>query len=380
MARRAPLPAALVSALLLALAAGGCGQKIAIPEPEGVFGLQTYSVFLTLDEDDPRALLQVEGALFVVAGDDLVKRNIYFEELGRAAGLADPRALCWDPEQRLIYVWEGGTRTVRMFTTELEEAGSAPLGAPAGVVAMAVSPRGAGAVAGAESFLYLSDPAGGVIHRYALDGLGGATPYGLLARDGGNSLRDVHEPAGLARDAEDHILVCDTDSLRNWVIRFDPTPDEDDEDRRGVAAIYADFEQCSPPAADEYVLGNAPGCEGEWEPGPSDSTGFFDAPREVAVAGAGRVYVADTGNDRLQIFGRGEDGTGPFGHMTSYGDPQVMPRPGALAVYDFRFGGAADAWYYGALIFAVLPEGGQLRSYISQPYDDWLNQQPRPPE
>ena len=36
----------------------------------------------------------------------------------------------------------------------------------------------------------------------------------------------MNVPAGLATDAEDSLLVCDADTNRNWVIRFDSTPDE----------------------------------------------------------------------------------------------------------------------------------------------------------
>ncbi|MFN2370377.1 MAG: hypothetical protein ABR506_04395 [Candidatus Krumholzibacteriia bacterium] len=373
---RAAARAAAVAAALAALAlAGGCGEKIAIPEAEGLFGFREYRVFQTLTEDDPRQLIQLQGAVFVLTADALVKRTTILEETGRAAGLADPTALCSGPGDSLIFVWEQGTRTVSWFQrSDLQRAGSTVLAEPVRVVAMAASTRGAGTAAGAESFLYLSDPDAGVVRRYAFDYYGGLTPYGLLARSDGASVRYVLEPAGLATDPQEHLLVCDADTSRNWVIRFDPAPDETDEDLRGVAALFDPVPRCAPvPAANEYALGNAPPCPpDEWFPGPSDSTGFFRAPQAVAVDGAGRIFVADTGNDRIQIFGA--DGT----HDLTFGGAENSPGPTSIAVFDFRTG--FDRTMHGALVYVVLPEQGRIRSFISSEYDESLNRPPRPPE
>lgn len=373
--RTFPAGAAAATAVLgLLLLAGGCGEKIAIPEAEGLFGFREYRVFQTLQEDDPRQLIQVQGAVFVLTGDALVKRTTILEETARAGGLADPRALCSGPGDSLIFVWEQGTGTVSWFArSDLRPVGSAVPAGPLRVTAMAASPRGAGAVAAAQTFLYLSDPDAGVIHRYAFDVYAGLTPYGLLARRDGSSVRHVRLAAGLARDRQDHVLVCDADTLRNWVIRFDPTPDEADPDLRGVAALYDPLPRCAPvPAADEYALGNAPPCPpAEWAPGPSDSTGYFRAPVAVAVDGSGRIFVADTGNDRIQIFQPDR------AHDLTFGGDHA-PSPVSIAVYDYRTGN--NQAMYGALVYVVLPDEGRIRSFISSEYDESLNRPPRPPE
>ena len=38
--------------------------------------------------------------------------------------------------------------------------------------------------------------------------------------------------------------------------------------------------------------------------GSGSSSGQFDNPRGIAVDGAGNVYVADQGNNRVQVFGQ----------------------------------------------------------------------------
>ena len=86
---------------------------------------------------------------------------------------------------------------------------------------------------------------------------------------------------------------------------------------------------CNPPAAADYVLGKAPGCDPQgWNPGPSDADGEFDDPSGVAVDGLGKIYVADGGNDRLQCF----DSAGAFDFVL--GAPGDIPSPTSVAVLD----------------------------------------------
>jgi hypothetical protein len=367
------LTAALAAGLLLA---AGCGEKIAIPEAEGIFGLREYSVYVTVTEDDPRQLVYVQGTVFVVTADALVRRDVFFEETGRVDGLADPRSLCYEPDSNRIHVWEQGAQTVRTYSRDLELLATNVLPDVTSVTAMTTSPRGADEDPDAVNFLYLADPEAGAVHRYAIDPYGNLLATGLLAADRGTGVRDVKRPYGLARDWDDHVLVCDTDSLRHWIIRFDPTPDQDDADLRGTAALFLPYEQCAPvPAASEYVIGNAPACgQTDWVPGASDSLGVFNTPSAVAVAGAGRIYVVDTRNDRMQIFNAlGE-------YEQAFGDADMTPAPASIDAYDFKYGAGSTDYYYGALVFSILPETSQLRSYISAEYNEFINRQPRPPE
>jgi hypothetical protein len=286
--RRHPTLAAL--ALAGALAGAGCGEKIAIPEPEGVVGIKKYVANSDLELTDPRQLVVVQGGLFVVAADGLVKYDLEFGSgtAGPPSLGADLRALCAEHTGKWLFVWDQESRVVSWITRDsLVVGGSLGLESAQRVEAMAASPMGVEAVPGALTFVYLSDPGAGVVWRYAFDEFSGLIPYGLLARSSGSSVRDVRVPAGMVRDSEGFLFVCDRDTSRNWVIRFDPTPDEDDEDRRGRATLLPERVPCQPvPAAEDYVIGDAPACgETDWTGGVSVADGEFHAPRRRTASG-----------------------------------------------------------------------------------------------
>ena len=56
----------------------------------------------------------------------------------------------------------------------------------------------------------------------------------------------------------------------------------------------------------------------------------LDSPRDVALSEEGRVYVADTGNDRIVVFDRTGQRAGTIGHSGS--EPGALKSPGSVAV------------------------------------------------
>ena len=357
---------------------GGCGEKIAIPQPTGLWGLKPYWVEATYDEEPGIVqLLGSQNRLFVLSDDELTKRDTEFEPFESATGLVDARSLCADDGDSLIFVWEHTARRVSWFNArDLQPRGSSLLPDVQSAVSMVTCKAGIDQVPGALTFLYLADPDSGVVHRYAFDLFTGLTPFGILTNRQGNGARFVKQAAGLARDSEDSLLVCDMDSSRHWVIRFNAEPDPTDfigdiEWLRGRAVLFG-AATCEPPAPADYVLGNAAECgETDWVSGPSSADGEFDMPRFVSIDGSGRIFVADHGNDRMQIF----DAEG--GHLISYGDDQRMPAPLSMAVIDDWLGGPNNV-LWGAIIFVQIDDGARIRKYVS---DDWYkreNQEPPP--
>ncbi len=387
MSRRSSRTAGLAAAAALvgALAAlsGGCGEKIAIPQPIGLFSVSAYILEGAYPEPAAVQVAVINNNLFVLTADGaLVKRNLNYQEIGRVENLEQPTAFCRGDQSQLIYVWEQGARRVRVFnSTDLAPQGQSSLPAVRSVASMAACSTGVSLAAGSRTFLYLSDPDSGVIHRYDYNVQGGLSPFGLLARSGGEAARFVKRPAGLAVDHEGMLLVCDADSSRNWVIRFDPTPDLTDETPavgdqgpwRGQAILFA-AATCNPPAAADYTLGDAAACgQTDWVGGPSAAPGEFDRPRAVAVDGLGRIFVADTGNQRVQIFtARGD-------YRMLFGSAAITPAPSSLGLVDWRRGSAAGAVNYGAYVFLLAPGGGEVRKFISSEHYIYLNQQPPPP-
>ncbi len=377
MARRTvSLFAALAAAVVLFV--GGCGEKIAIPEPQGLYGLAPYYEDSVIVADDVRQLLAVRGNLFVLTGTGLDKRNQLYGEIHAVGGFVNAVALCADDAESLVFVWDQGLGRVTWYSSrDLAPVAHTDLPSVQAVAGMATCRAGIEQVAGASTFLYLADPDSGVVHRYAFDAVNGLTSYGILCRDNGEGARFVHVPGALARDQEDSLLVCDRDSTRNWVIRFHTVPDLADtstnpaleDPLRGRAALFH-APSCNPPAAADYVLGDAPGCDPTgWEGGPSDALGAFDDPGGVAVDGLGRIFVADRGNDRFQRFSA--SGTVEL----AYGSPEKTPAPGAIALFDVY---VASGVHYGAYVY--LAADGVVRRFISGEHYDFLYDEPPPPD
>ncbi len=360
---------------------GGCGEKIGIPEAQGLFSVAHYILEDSFAEPDARQVITVQGNLFVLAGDRLTKRTRDFGVVGEVAGLSDARALCANAADSLVFVWDQGLHRVTWYSAQsLEVRGSSDLPEVGRVVSMVTCQAGVELAAGASTFLYLADPDSGVVHRYAYYLTDELFAFGILCNSNGDGARFVHDPAGMARDSADSLLVCDLDTLRHWVIRFDAEPDLSDtspddtqpDPLRGRLALF-DFPTCNPSPAADYVLGNAPGCDpASWVPGASDSLGYFDRPTGVAVDGLGRIYVADMGNDRIQRFT-------PVGHFDiSFGSAHLTPAPTSVAVVDVRYDAGASAVDYGAYVF-VISNGAVLRLISGEHYLR-ENEGPPPPQ
>lgn len=376
-------PILLLALVALGLLAGGCGEKITIPQPQGLFSISAYLDAGSFEVASPRQLTVVQGGLFVLHGDSLSRRNLGFgltDGVAAVTSLADPIALCGDAQLGLVFVYSQATSTVSWYqTSDLAYQGETAVPEIQTAVSLITGSAGIEQVADALTFLYLSDPLAGVIHRYAFSADSGLTPYGILARSDGQSARFVHEAAGLARGPQDSLLVCDADTMRNWVIRFNSEPDlsdvtadpNDQDPLRGRAAQFRDL-PCEPQPAASFVLGDAPGCdESGWVGGPSDLEGEFNFPQGVAVDGSGRVFVSDTRNNRVQIFSGGEY---DLGFLISTEDDS---RPTSIAVVDRVVDPTLT--HFGAYVFVVLPEENLVRKYISFEEYQRLNPGTPPP-
>lgn len=371
--------AAAALAATLAVGLQGCGEKIAIPEAEGLFGNLAYSALDSFPGVGARQLCIANNSLFVVSDDNsLTKRNQSYAEFERVDGLEDPTAVCTDEEDDIIFVWEQGTRVLSAWaSSDLTPLGASELpDVQSGSRLLACATGVEGAADGARTFIYVTDPDSLVVHRYAWYEGGTAVPMGILCRSDGLGTRFVHEPEGMVVDAVGNLFVCDADVDRNWVIRFDPTPDQtdvtpapDDSDPWRGTAILLGPQVCNPPAAAEYVIGDAPVCDQtDWVGGPSDEPGAFHAPRALASDGDGRIYVADSGNGRIQIFDR----FGVFDQQ--FTDEDVPFTPVSLGTVD-KLNGSSD-WFFGAYVYVVDGHTGAVRRFIS---GEFLNDEDLPP-
>ncbi len=363
------------------LAAVGCGEKIAIPQPDGLYSVSSYSFYDFLDVADPRQVATDQGVVFLLAGSRLSKHDLSFGIIDTLAGLSDPRALCLDEDGQTIFVWEDGAERLSWYGRDgLVPLGSLVLPGNGEVVAMVINADGIEQVPGGRTFLYLAVPDEGVVRRYIVDQYGSVGPYGILTRSDGDGARFVHRAAGMATSFHGRLLACDTDPARNWIINFNAEPDtfdvaaspDDDDPLRGIAALFR-APVCNPPSASEYVLGDAPGCgETDWVGGPSDAEGEFDHPGAVAVDGSGRIFVADTGNDRVQIFSADGEYDYEFGKTT------VSPGPVSIALVDYKFDTGVADYDFAAWVYVVVPSTNQVRRFISSEHFQRISEGPPP--
>lgn len=365
----------------------GCGEKIAIPQPEGLYSGSPYRIIDSYeDEGGPIQLTIANNTLLVLTPTTLTKRDQNYGVVTAGGlpvaveGLEDARSLCVDEGEGLVFVYERGTGTVSWYlTTNLARQGSTPVPEVRDATSLATCAVGVDQVPGTSTYLYISDPDSAVVHRYAFDEVGGLFPHGILCRSNGDAARFVHQPAGLARDSQDSLLVCDQDTVRNWVVRFVSQPDvtdvtadpEDQDPLRGTAALWDNNSGCIPHPAADYVLGNASECgQDDWTGGTSLASGEFNTPSSLAIDGSGRIFVADMGNSRIQIFS-------PEGnYVLLFGNPEDTPRPVSLGVVDKVSDPANNIVNYAAYVFVLDAQIGQVLKYVS---NDQANDEGLPP-
>lgn len=367
------LGVALVLALVLT---AGCGEKIAIPVAEGIFGLVDYAEDAIINMDfEVRQITFSAAGLHILGPDRIERRNILFAEADSTSGLVDARAMCVDEHLLLVFVWEEGLHRVSWYDAiDLTLQGATDLPGTVSVVAMATNTAGVGQVTGAATYLYLSDPGQGLVHRYAFEAINGLTAHGILSRADGDAARFVHIPAGLVTDGDHKLLVCDQDLARNWVIRFDATPDttdvtsdpNDEDELRGLVFPFFDSGCVEPPAGD-FVLGYAPECggDGSWTGRTGTADGEFHAPSGLAVDGAGQIFVTDTGNNRVQMFSPTGD------YVLQFGSEDDLPDPRSIGVIDQI---VPDAVHYGAYLFVHLGGTNKIVRFISAEHAKYLEQ------
>lgn len=367
---------ALCVALLAGLA-GGCGEKIAIPEPSGVWANLAYSVDDTFDVDGLRQITTRWSSLYVLTSGELSKCNLELDADTTVTLSYDPTALCVDETGKLVLVWEQMLQRISFYdATTLQWRGATVLPEVESVSSMVTSVAGMDStIIGGRTFLYLTDPVSGLVRRYAMMGspgddftcVGCLEPAGALAWSAGGGARSVHQPGGLARDIEGRLLVCELDPERNWVIRFDSAPDstdttpippDQDPAMAGSAVVFGEPTCVPDPAAEDYVLGDAAACnEDGWSGGPSDAEGEFDAPCSLGVDGQGKIYVADYNNQRVQIFDALGDWQAAF-HVRG-----TDARPIGLAVVDKKR--SSGLTHYGAYVFVVADGSDRITKLIS---------------
>lgn len=367
---RALRPVALV---LLAGLATACGEKITLPEATGIRSSSSYIEQQAWMLDDPVDVAEEFGRIFVAEQGPgaVTKFDTQRQQLARTAGLRSPVAIAANTDRREILVLEagdatGGPRLFALGVGGLEPGDARELsGLVRSVSGIAVDEAG--------DWVYISDPDSQVVHRFLrVDGPEMVRPYGVVAHSRGSreSPQFVFSPRGLVLDQQGMLLVCDADTTRNWVLRFDPTPsDAADSSSTGTATVFRS-ESCPTQPVSAFVLGDAPGCGETFEPGPSSEDGGLDRPAGVTIDTAGEYYVADLGNGRVQRFsvdGRFDTAIGDGG-----GGAEPLGEPVRLVTWlgeTVRNG--TTVTIHGARVYVVDRVGSRLRVWEDERWSEF---------
>ena len=390
--------------LLVALAlvlAGGCGEKITLPEAEGIPVVSDYfdiTPGTLADEFEWVVDVELFGGTFAVCDSGSGRVVLIFDDgqINRnrepIEGLESPVALELEQERSLLLVVQGnapGGYEVLGFDTRFELEFEEPLG-PDVLSVSDVTSDG--------QFLYVGDPQARTVHRFAM---AAAPGFGPLVRQGTMVAADpeqfdvfspqvVSRPGGLATDAAGMIVVCDADTSRNWVLRYDPLAPPGSPEAAGSSVIFGPTREelaagasAFPPSVrcgdvfsiEASTLGRAPSCDPEpdFQLGPRSEAGFFHSPAGVGIDGDGNLYVADRFNGRIQRFA--PDGTfdSEFGRGLGSGDRELR-EPVRLAVWDgITNTNTGRVYIPGAHVAVVDASNGRLRIYDDSRWTPWAD-------
>ncbi|MFD2170479.1 S-layer homology domain-containing protein [Tumebacillus lipolyticus] len=159
------------------------------------------------------------------------------------------------------------------------------------------------------------------------------------ASDGGfgSELGEFSSPQGLAIDKHDNLYVADSSNHR--IQKFDPQANEWSEIGDGEGTALGQFKDPKGVAVDGVgnvyvadsrndriqkldVSAGGAGVWSEWKRnsgGAGSALGEFNRPARVSVDSSGNVYVADTGNHRIQKLDVSAGGTGVWSEWTDAG-------------------------------------------------------------
>jgi DNA-binding beta-propeller fold protein YncE len=362
--------ACILAMVLTALAA--CGEKITIPQ---AVGIPTSALYLEVKQEqlvDPTAILEAAGKLFVLEGTagTLTKYNSELVlDKGPVSGLIQPVCVALDSVSRTIIVGEAGDGAGQ--GPRLSMFDQADLGF-LHAIDLTGQVLSIGGLASTPDYLYLSDPDSGAVHRFAwTTGSGGQViAQGEVSHSRGSieSPQFVQRPMGLAIDSGGKLLICDADTTRNWVIRFDPLPPIDDDFGTGTIEPFRST-SCATADLQVQVLGKAPGCGEVFEGGPSGEAGELFLPRDVAMDRVGSIYVADRENGRGQRFSASGEFEMIFGDGA--GGAPALGLPSSLATWHGRTSrGGTTIEIPGARIYVIDVDNNQVRVFEDKRWSD----------
>jgi DNA-binding beta-propeller fold protein YncE len=251
---------------------------------------------------------------------------------GPQGRFADPAGIAADAGGR-VYVADAGAGRVEVFDSASD--GNAYLG----TIGVGELVRPTGVAIDNRGRVYIADSGRGIVVRYS-SWVDGSEKTGEIG-SGGSALGQLGDPRFLVPDTESRIYVVERSNVRvQWLTTTgdaiaafgvgEPAPFDQPEgiarERSGV--LYVTNASPSAGALRQYdrrgmLLGQLAG--------PGSGAGELSAPRGVIRDAVGRLIVADSGNDRVQVLVPPAYGTGAIDVYAGAGSA-ALSRPAAVAL------------------------------------------------
>lgn len=236
-------------------------------------------------------LMSGAGVEITVAGNGLAG---WAEGTGSAAQFFNPNAVAFEASGSLLVADTDNYQVRRVFADGQVTAfaGDGRRGDTDGAAAAARFDYLAGLAIDGAGSVYVSEQNGHIIRKVSAAGVvstfAGSGAAG--GADGTGTAATFNRPTGLATDAAGNVYVADTESHK--IRRISP--------------------------AGEVVTVAGTGSEGDTDGAAAQAT--FRLPRGVAVDSLGRVFVADTGNQRIRMIGTDAKVTTVAGSTRGFAD------------------------------------------------------------
>jgi hypothetical protein len=287
------LKALAAACAALALAAPSAGAAIAVPEASFGSGVQPGGRFLSSGglavDGGGRVYVADPAAGRVEVFDSAANRNQYRRSLGQGT-LVRPVAVAVDNRQS-VYVADAARGVVEVYQSWAQDlAPRATLGGEGTALGKLSGPAGMTADPGQR--IYVSE---GSNRRVTVFGPSTKRRILPLFAFGISLPTPVADPAGIAVDRRRRVYLADGDAADGRIRVLD---------RRG-----------------RFVTDLG---------GPGSAGGALRSPRDVAVDRGGRIIVADTGNDRLEVLAPPNQGGAPV--ATYAPDPGQLDDPAGLSL------------------------------------------------
>jgi DNA-binding beta-propeller fold protein YncE len=275
------------------------------------------------------AALLVLGALVGPASagaDPILRHEVAF------GSFSDPAGVATDDGGR-VYVADPGAGRVQVFDSASDD------NRPLGTIGAGELVRPVGVTIDNRGRIYVADAARGMVVRYAswVDGAEKSREIGAA----GTALEQFGGPRFLVPDSESRIYVVERDNVRvQWLSTAgkaigafgvgDPAPFDQPEgiDRERSGVMYVTNASATAGALRMY---DRRGMLLEQVAGPGSAPGQLSAPRGVVRDPVGRLIVADSGNDRVQVLNAPSVGPGALA-VYSGGGTAALSRPAAVAL------------------------------------------------